>query len=110
MDDVDTTVTNPIIAFKEDAVHITTVIGTEAVVVKETVILHINVGHTECVPIRENTAGTQQTDTRITQCGATKCQEVSETATDRLGRYLIVKLMQNKLKHIIHLNYYVALL
>ena len=72
--------------------------------------LHINVGHTECVTIRENTAGTRQTDTRSTRCGATRCQEVSETETGRSGRYLLVKLIQNKLKHIIHLYYYVALL
>ena len=51
MEDVDTTSTNQITAVKEDAAHKTTVIGTDAVVVKPTVILHITVGHTECVTI-----------------------------------------------------------
>ena len=69
LEDVDITVTNPIIAVDEDAVHKTTGIGAEVVVVVATVILHINVGHTECVPIRAKTAGHQQTDTRRTRCG-----------------------------------------
>ena len=47
----DTTVTNQIIAVEEDAVQNTTVIGTETVVVESTLILHITVEHTECVPI-----------------------------------------------------------
>ena len=51
MEDVDTTASNPVIMVEEDAAHKTTVIGAEAVDVDPTVILHINVGHTECVPI-----------------------------------------------------------
>ena len=52
MEDEDTTVTNQINAVEEEAVQNTTVIGLEDVVVKSTVILHITVGNTECVPIR----------------------------------------------------------
>ena len=79
MEDEDTTVTNQIIAVEEDAVHNTMGIGAEAEVVESTGILHINVGHTECVTIRENTAGPRKTDTRRTWCGATRCQEVRKT-------------------------------
>ena len=43
IEDVDTTVTNPIIVVEEDTVHNTIVIGEEAVVVVQTVILHITV-------------------------------------------------------------------
>ena len=46
MEDMYTTVTNPIIVVKEDVVHNTTRIFAEAVVVLATVILHITVGHT----------------------------------------------------------------
>ena len=53
MEDMNTTVTNPIIVVKENAVHNTTGIGADSVVVETTVILHITVGHTECVPIRK---------------------------------------------------------
>ena len=52
MEDGDITATNPVIAVQEDAVQKTTEIGEEAVVVKQILILHITVGHTECVPIR----------------------------------------------------------
>ena len=52
MEDVDTTVTNPIIFVEEDGVHNTTGIDTDAVVVDSTVILHITFGHTEFFPIR----------------------------------------------------------
>ena len=52
MEYTDTTVTNPIITVKEDAVQNTTGVVAEAVVVEATVILHITVGHMECVPIR----------------------------------------------------------
>ena len=68
-------------------------IGAEAVVVESTVILHINVGHTECVTIRENTAGPRKTDTIRTWCGETRCQEVSKNAPDRSGQHLQVKIM-----------------
>ena len=85
MEDVDTTETNPVIASKEDAAHKTTGIGAEVVVVEPTVILHITIGHTECVPIREKTAGPQQTDTKRTRCGVTRSQEGKKTALDRSG-------------------------
>ena len=71
MEDVDTMATNPFIVVEEYAEHKTTVIGEEAVVVEPTVILHINVGHTECVPIRSKTTGPQQTDTKRTRWGVT---------------------------------------
>ena len=93
MEDVDTTVPNTIIAVKEDVVYNTTVIGAEAVLVDSTVILHITFGHTECVPIQTNTSVPRQIDTRRTRCGATRFQKVRETASDRSGRYLLVKLM-----------------
>ena len=51
MEEADNTQTDPINAVKEDATHKTTGIDAEALVVEPTVILHINVGHTECVPI-----------------------------------------------------------
>ena len=85
MEDVDTTVTNPIITVKEGAVDKTTGIGAEVVVVNPTVILHITVGHTECVLIQENTVGHQQTDTRRMRCGATGCWYVRKNAPDRSG-------------------------
>ena len=80
MEDLDTTATNPFIKVEEEAAHKTTVIDAEAVVFDPTVILHITVGHTECVPILANTSGTQQTDTKRTCCDITRCQEVKETA------------------------------
>ena len=76
MEDLDTTVTNWVIAFEEDVAHKTTGIGVEAVVVKPTVILHITAGYIECVSIRANTAGPQQTGTTITWCCVTRCREV----------------------------------
>ena len=93
MEDEDTTETNPVTAVEEDAAHKTTGIGAEVVVVEPTVILHITIGHTECVPIREKTAGPQQMDTKRTQYGVTRCQAVIETEPYRWGRYLIMKLM-----------------
>ena len=93
MEDVDTTVTNPIISVEEDAVHNKTEIGAEVVVVEATVILNITVVHTEFVPIRAKTTGTWETDNIRTRCGATICQGVSKTAPERLGRYLLVKLI-----------------
>ena len=68
-------------------------IGVGAVVVGTAINLHITVGHTECVPIRENTAGPQQMDTNSTWCGVTRCWAVKETAPNRSGLYLLVKLM-----------------
>ena len=93
IEDVDTTATNPGTTVEEDAAHKTTGIGAEFVVVEPTVILHITIGHTECVPIREKTAGPQQMDTKRTQYGVTRCQAVIETEPYRWGRYLIMKLM-----------------
>ena len=74
MEDVDTTSTNPIISVDKDAAQNTTGIGAEAVVVDPTVILHITIGHTECVPIRAKTLVTKQTDTKMTRCGVTRCR------------------------------------
>ena len=65
-EDVDITATNPVTAVEEDADHKTTGFGVEAVVVDPTVILHITVGHTECVSIRENNAGPHQMATKRT--------------------------------------------
>ena len=93
MEDVDTTSTNPVIMFKEYTAHKTTGIGAEAVVIEPTVILHITVGHTECVSIQENTAGPQKTDTNRTRWGVTRFREVKENAPDRSGQYLLVKRM-----------------
>ena len=53
MEYVYTTATNPVNPVEEDAAHKTTGIGVEAVVVEPTEILHITVGHTECVAIRK---------------------------------------------------------
>ena len=68
-------------------------IGVEAVVIDPTVILHITDGHTECVPIRVNNSGPQKITTKRTQYGVTRCWAVRETAPDRSGRYLLIKLM-----------------
>ena len=62
MEEVDTMATNPVIAVEGDAAHKTTGIGAEAVVFDPTVILHITIGNTECVPIQTKTSGTQQKD------------------------------------------------
>ena len=56
VEDVDITATNPVTAVEEDAEHTKIGIGAKAVVVEPTVILHITVGHTECVLIRAKTA------------------------------------------------------
>ena len=85
MEDVDTTATNPVTAVKEEAAYKTTGIGAEAVMVDPTVILHITVIHTECVTIRAKTVGHQQTATKRTQCGVTRCWEMKETAPERSG-------------------------
>ena len=68
-------------------------IGAEAVVVEPKLILHVTVGHTECVPIQENIAGPQQMATKRTHNGVIRCGAVIETAPDRSGRYLLIKLM-----------------
>ena len=93
MEDMDTTATSKVTAVEEDVVHKTTRIGAEAVEVEPTVILHIAVGHTECVPIQVKAEGHHKMATKKTRYGKTSCWEVKETAPGRLGRYLIVKLM-----------------
>ena len=93
MEDVDITATNTVTAVEEDVVHKTTVIGMEAMVVDPTVILHITIGHTECVPIREKTVGPQNMANKITCYGVTRFRVVRETAPDRLVRYLLIKIM-----------------
>ena len=110
MEDVVTTATNPVTVVEEDMAHKTTEISAEAVVVDTTVILHIIVGHMECVSIRVKTTLPQQMVTKRTQCGVKICRVVRETAPDRSGRYLLIKLTYMKSKTLIYLNYYVALL
>ena len=90
MEDVDITANNPVTAVEEDAEHKTTGIGADAVLVELTVILHISVGHTECVTIRANNAGPQNMATKRTQYGMTIFWVVRETAPDRSGRYHII--------------------
>ena len=85
MEDVGITATNPVTTAEEYKVHKTTRIGAEAVVVETTVRLHITVGHTECVPIRKNTAVPQHMATERKQYGVTRCQVVRETSPDRSG-------------------------
>ena len=76
MEELDTTVTNPVTAVEEDVAHKTIEIGAEAVVVEPTLILKITVGHTECVPIRIKTEGPQQMATKSTCYGVTRCMAV----------------------------------
>ena len=90
---MDTKATNPVTAFKEDRVNKTAVIGAEDVVVEPILILNINVGHTECVPIWTNISGPYNIATKNTQYGVTICWLVKETAPDKSGRYFLVKLM-----------------
>ena len=85
MEDVDTTETNTVIVVEEDATQKTTGIGAGAVVVEPTVILHITVGHMECVTIRAKNTGTQKTDTKRKRCGVTRCRELKDTAPVRSG-------------------------
>ena len=59
MEDVDITANNPVTAVEEDVQHKTMKILRDSVLVEPTVILHITVGHMECVPIWKETAGTQ---------------------------------------------------
>ena len=66
MEDVDTTATNPVTAVKEDAEHKATRIGAKALVVEPTVISHITVEHTGCVPIRAKNEGPQNMATKST--------------------------------------------
>ena len=93
MVDVDITETNLVTAIEEDADHKTTGICAEVAAVEPTVILHITVGHTECVPIRANISGHQWMATRRTQYGVIICMAVIETAPDRSGQYLLIKIM-----------------
>ena len=62
MEDLDTTATNPFITVEEEAAHKTTGIGAEVVVVNPTLILHITVGNTECVPIQTKIAEPPEDD------------------------------------------------
>ena len=93
MVDKDITATHPVTAVGEDMGHKTTGIGVEAAAVEPTVISHITVGHTECVPIRENIAGHYRMSTRSNQYGIIRCRAARETAPDRSGQYLLIKLM-----------------
>ena len=81
----DTRATNPVTAVEEDADHKKTGIFTEVAVVEPTVILHITVGHIECVPILAKISGTQRMATRRMQYGVMICWEVRETTPDSLG-------------------------
>ena len=76
MEDEDTTETNPVTAVEEDAAHKTTGIGAESVAVEPTVILHITIGHTECVPIRSKTSGPLQMTTKSMGYGVTRFRAV----------------------------------
>ena len=69
MADVAITATNPVTAVKENANHKTTGIGAEAVVAEPTVILHITVGHKECMLIRAKISEPQRMATRRTYYG-----------------------------------------
>ena len=60
-------------------------IGAEAVVVELLVILHITVGHTECVIIGVKTAGPHNMATKRTRYVVTIYQAVKETAPESLG-------------------------
>ena len=93
MEDVYITATNPVTVVEEDDEHKIMGIRADAMVVEPTVILHITVGHTECVPIRSNTTGPRQMVTTRTQCGVKICRVVKETAPDSSGQYLLIKLM-----------------
>ena len=88
MEAMNITVVTTIFAAEEDAGLNAEEIGKVAVVVRKTVILHINVGLTECVTIQEFTAGSRHKATIRTQFGLTRCREENVTAPDRLGRYL----------------------
>ena len=93
MVDADITTTYPVTVVEEYTGHKTTVIGTEASAVEPTVISHINVGHSECVPIRTNIRGHQGMATRRMHYGVLRCRAVIETAPDRSGQYLLIKIM-----------------
>ena len=90
---MDNTAINTVTAVEEDMKHRTTEIGAKAVVVKPTVILHIYIGNTECVPIRVETSGPQNIATKRRWYGVTRYWSLRETATDRSGQYLLIKLM-----------------
>ena len=76
MEDADIMATNPVTAVDKDSDHKTTGIGAKAVVVETTVILHITVGHTECVPSQAKIELTQRMATRRTQFGVIRCRLV----------------------------------
>ena len=90
---MDITATKPVTAVEEDAEHKTMGIGVGDVVVYPTVILHLTVGHIECLPIREKTAGPQKMDTKRMEYSVTRCWAVRENAPDRSGKYLLTKIM-----------------
>ena len=60
--------------------------------------------------IRENAEGPQKKAKIRTCYTATRCLKASRTVPDRSGSYLQVSLIQKKLKHLIHHNYYVVIL
>ena len=66
MEDVDITSTNIVTAVEEGVENKTIGIGAEAVVVEPTVILHITIGHMECVPIWAKIPGPQHMTTKRT--------------------------------------------
>ena len=59
MVDADITAIHSVTMVTEDAGHKTTVFGAEAAMVEPTLIPHITVEHTECVPIRAKITGHQ---------------------------------------------------
>ena len=93
MEDLDITATNPFTAVEEDPDHTKIRIGAEAVVVDLIVILHINIGHTECVPIQAKTARPHHMATKRTQYGVTRSRSLRETAPDMSGQFLLIKLI-----------------
>ena len=107
---MDTTADTPIISDEEDAVRNKEEIGEVNEVVGAIVIWHTSVELKECVIIQANTEGSQKKAKIRTCYTATRYLEASRTVPDRLGSYLQVSLIQKKLKHLIHQNYYVALL
>ena len=83
MVDADIKSTHTVTAVEEAAVHKTMGIDVEDTAVEPTVISHITVGHTECVPIPTKTTNPQHINTKSTRCGVTRCWEVKETAPYR---------------------------
>ena len=85
MEAVDTMADTPIIVVNEDTVRNTEEIVVVDEAVGPTVILHTTVGLTECALIQEKTAGSWQKTTRMTRCGATRCQGARGIAPHRSG-------------------------